>query len=182
MKTKRRSNVPLRVALVLLCLVLITAHFTSGMYARYVTRAKGADQSGTAVFTVRAEAGETDEDGAILPVSIVADGTDENGMAKYVLRLSNPGQTAVRYEATVLFKDSEEEHNAEKFAPGEDNANLSLQGELAPGATAEETFVLDLSDYFKKTAGDGLDFDNDLISGDEGTVPFVVMVTFTQID
>ena len=45
MKGNKRLNLPLTAAGVLFCLVLISLHLTSGIYARYSTRAVGSDAS-----------------------------------------------------------------------------------------------------------------------------------------
>ena len=174
---KRRAYAPMHIALILLCMVLVTAHFTSGMYARFITRADGLDSSNAAAFSVSVDA-ERLEDGQYAPVSIVSNGQDDSGKAIYNIRISNPGETAVRYEAEVSFASEED---AQRFLPGENGSNLLFSGELQPGKEEVKTIVLDMSAYMALTDG-GFDFDNDVISGSSGNIPFTVTVTFLQID
>ena len=47
-----KVNWPMRIAGILLCLVLVSFHFTSGLYARYTTRGEGEDSARVAKFTV----------------------------------------------------------------------------------------------------------------------------------
>lgn len=179
MKTKRKVPVSLRVAAVLLCLVMLSTHFTAGMYARYVTSANGTDYSRAAGFAVSAKVDTDDQTKSPVPVSIVSNGLDDSGRATYEVKVSNTGETAVRYKMVVEFKDDKD---APKFLTGkEEEKYLSFEGELAPGEEATETIILDMSEYFKE-AGDGFDFQNDVISGDSGTIPFEVIVTFVQIN
>ena len=56
MKAKKKIPLSLSAAAVLLSLVLISAHFTSGMYARYAASTSGSDFSRTALFRVSAKA------------------------------------------------------------------------------------------------------------------------------
>ena len=98
----------------LLCLVLVTAHFTSGMYARYVTRAQGSDRGHAAEFDVQATQNKT---------QVVA---GEDG---YQITITNDSKVAVSYEAVIRFDNSADEARFEPVQP--------ITGTLAPGA--EET-------------------------------------------
>ena len=86
MKEKRKPNIFLRAALVLLCMVLLSTHFTAGLYARYTTSAKGSDQSRLASFSVKAE-----------QLSVE---TYQN-VAACSFHVANPGETAVRYSCII---------------------------------------------------------------------------------
>lgn len=173
MKKEHRTPVPVTIAFVLLCLVLISAHFASGMLARYVVEATRQDTTIVASFDVDAVADET------TPVSIVADGTDENGKAQYTVTVKNTGETAVHYEAQVVFTGDDAQENAALFDNSDDQ--LTFDGDLVPGEQADETITLDLSGAFD--ANDKYStFSNDDISGSNGTAPFKVIVTFTQLD
>ena len=57
MKQTKKTSFVLRAACVLLCLVLISAHFTSGLYAKYIVSATGSDTGRTASFRVSAAMG-----------------------------------------------------------------------------------------------------------------------------
>ena len=149
MKTKRRIPFSLSAAAVLLCLVLASAHLTSGLYARYTTGASGSDNGTLAAFNVSAKADEE-------TVSIGTDGTGH-----YVVKVKNPGEVAVRYEARLSVSGEYAGlFDANKLQP-------MRQGMLAPGADAELTFEFDMS---------GTEIT------EPGAVPFTVTVTFTQID
>ena len=178
MKSMKKTPLSLKLAAVLLCLVMLSTHFTSGMYARYVTRANGSDRARIAHFVVSAVEAPS-EDGET-PVKIVSEGVDA-GKATYSLLLTNPGQTAVAYEAVVEFVD-EEGKIAKAFAPtAEDEKALTFSGELSPGGTSTETVTFDLPAYFS-TLNSGFDFSNDEMQVEEGEIQFRVIVTFTQID
>jgi len=47
---KQKVNIPLRAAAVLLCLALVTACMTSGLYARYAATTSGSDSARVAAF------------------------------------------------------------------------------------------------------------------------------------
>ncbi len=81
-------------AAVLLCLILLSAHYTTGMYARYTTRAYGNDKAREASFQVSAE-------GQTSPVEI---GTD--GKGTFSVTIHNDSDVAVRYVAKVVSSDS----------------------------------------------------------------------------
>ena len=169
MTTKRRVPVSVVLAAVILCLVLVSAHFASGIFARYTANAEHDDGARTAGFAVSAE-GPTEN-----PITIVNNGTDESGKAEYTVKIKNGSETAVRYEAAVVFENAED---ASKF-----DDDLSFSGDLGPGEEAEHTLVLDMSAYFATEANDKYStFSNDDMSGDSGKAPFTVPVKLTQIN
>lgn len=49
-RPKAKMNIPMCVAMVLLCLTLITTHMMCGLYARYIARASGEDSARVAEF------------------------------------------------------------------------------------------------------------------------------------
>lgn len=135
---RKRKGMPtvLSVALVLLCLVLVTAHFTTGMYARYTTRSKGDDTGRVASFKVSAS---SDQNG---PVSIEAVG---NRQGVYSLKLNNPGDVTVRYTANVVFDKSDDAGLFEPIEP--------LTGEIAPKGNVTREITFDMSGYLGGGAG-----------------------------
>ncbi len=171
MKAKNKIPVSLSVASVLLCLVLLSAHFTSGMYARYVTSASGGDTSRIAKFVVSGK-------GAEEPVQIKAGDTE----GEYTITLTNNSEVAVRYDLTVSFGLADgatvPTYEVDKEKPGTD----PITGELEPQTDKEISLIFDISDVTAAAASDGLDFSNANISGDSGEIPFEVLVTFTQIN
>lgn len=148
---RKRKGMPtvLSVALVLLCLVLVTAHFTTGMYARYTTRSKGDDTGRIASFNVSATSEQTGT-----PIELTASARS----GEYKLRVTNPGETAVRYKAEVKFASADDAAKFDTVDP--------LTGTLAPGADETRTLTLTMKDTVTGT----------------GEVDFTVVVTFTQID
>ena len=167
MKAKRRTPVSVILAAVTLCLVLVSAHFASGMFARYIVQANGEDEARIAEFDVSAQAPTEN------PITIIANGTDDSGKAEYTVKVKNNSETPVRYEAAVIF---DHEEDADKF-----DGDLTFSGNLAPDEEDEKTLVLDMSAYFE-TNDKYSTFSNDDMSGNKGKAPFDVTVKFTQID
>ena len=170
MKSKRKPPISIIAASVLLCLVLVSVHITSGMFARYIVSADNPDNdSRAAAFHVSAQAPTE------APVTIVADGTDTNGRATYTVRVKNDGETAVKYDAVVSLKDEDKA----KFRDSE--AQLSFDGFLDVNGVAEKQLTFDMSEYFQQNDKYST-FSNDDISGNMGKCPFTVDVKFTQVD
>lgn len=169
MKSVKRPPIAIIAAVALLCLVLVSAHFTSGMFARYTVNASSEGEARVASFDVSAEA-MTES-----PVAIIANGTDENGKSEYTVTIKNHSETAVRFEAAVVFNDEDKA----KF--DDSDGKLTFSGDLAPNGEAEKTITLDMSAYFEENDKYST-FSNDDISGNQGQAPFEVLVTFTQID
>ena len=177
MKTKRRPPIAVYAAAALLCLVLVSMSMTSGVFARYTAKAENPEDDSTAqvaAFAVSVEE-PTEND----PVTIIADGTDDNGKAVYTVKVKNDSEVAVRYSAVVEFTGEKATENAEKFDDSDDQ--LTFTGDLAPKAEAQEQITLDMSAYFE-TNDKYNTYSNDDISGDKGKAPFEVHVTFDQIN
>lgn len=51
-KNTKKLNIPLRVAIMLLCLGLFSAYFVTGLFARYAASAQGSDQARVAKFSI----------------------------------------------------------------------------------------------------------------------------------
>lgn len=175
MKKERRTPLPIVIAFVLFSAVLISAHFTSGLLARYIIRTGGSSETRVAAFGVEATADEAD----VNPVTITIDGTDNSGKAVYTVTVKNTGEVSVSYEATVEFTGDDAQENAAKFDASNDN--LTFTGVLEPGETEQKTVTMDMSAYFE-TTDKWSTYSNDDISGDSGDAPFTVNVRFTQLD
>ncbi|MBQ3331776.1 MAG: hypothetical protein IJG87_11440 [Ruminococcus sp.] len=176
MKAKSKPPIAVIAAAALLCLVMVSMSMASGMFARYTVKASSPDDDSdarTAAFAVSAEA-PTES-----PVTIIPDGTDDNGKAVYTVRVKNDSEVAVRYEAVVNFTGEHAAENKEKFDNSDDQ--LTFTGELAPMEEKDETLTLDMSAYFDENDRYAT-FSNDDISGSKGKAPFEVNVKFTQID
>ena len=179
MKSKSKPSIAAIAAAALLCLVLISMHMTAGMFARYTAKAESPDEDSgarTAAFAVSVE--EPTENN---PVTIIADGTDENGKAVYTVKVKNDSEVAVCYEAKVVFSEDPTTHETDESKFVNDNDQLSFTGYLAPTEAKEETLTLDMSSYFEENDKYST-YSNDDISGSKGKAPFDVNVKFTQID
>ena len=175
MKTKKRIPVPLGAAMLLLCLVLVTAHFSTGMLARYVTRTSGGDSGHVASFKVTATADETE------PLSVAFLGEDDDGKADYEIKISNPSVIAVRYEAVVSFAEGEKILPTVSFKEDDkeddgkidkaEGSDLKFEGNLAPGDEKTITVTFDLNKELTSSYSDqGLDFENNETSEETGTI------------
>lgn len=169
MKMKKRTSGILHIAAVLLCLVLVSTYFNSGMLAKYVTRANGHDTARIAALQVSVE---TKEDTSKADVYT----------RTYTVTLTNNSDVAMRYEAAPLLtlkdgKDSSAAISGDKEHPVE---NGIFTGMLGPHDSETVTLTLDLSQVEIGTDAFGT-FDNTDISATAG-LSFTVTVTFTQID
>lgn len=172
MKKRNRTSRILSAAAVLLCLVLVSSYFSTGMLARYVTRANGADTSRLAALKVSAVTVEDKEAATAFTRT-------------YVVTLNNDSDVAVRYEASPVLELPEGSTGDAKITGDEkhpvDEEKGVFSGMLAPGANETVTLTLDLSGLELGT--DAFDtFRNDDISGALLELSFTVTVTFTQID
>ena len=101
----RIMNPMLSAAAILLCLVLITSHFTSGLYAKYTAEASGSGSARVASFVI-----ETDLDRVRLGTSeaptLLLGGEDEVQSAELPFFIANGSEVTVGYSITVDFKDA----------------------------------------------------------------------------
>ena len=170
MKQRKKTGFALGAACVLLCLVLISAHFASGMYAKYIVNTRGGDSARAASFRVR------------------ADMTGEAGV--YGLSFTNSSETAVSYSVKVqpqapgMFSAISLDGGAAP-TPDENGAvTFADVGTLAPGAagSAALTLIVDPTWVDPDAGSDAPDFSNDNTASAEAELPFTVIVTFVQID
>lgn len=91
--TKNKKNRPMYAACILLCLVLITAHMTSGLYSRYTAGGSGSDSARVISFGNLT----LTESGDFL--------ADDQGSSTNTLRVT-PGVNLAK-QATVNFEGSE---------------------------------------------------------------------------
>ena len=171
MKKVIKSNIAIKAAGVLLCLVLISAHFTSGLYARYISRARDGDRSRVSAFAVRAD--------------MIQEDTGE-----YTLSLSNQAEVPVRYSVTVTLHQSlpdgsiaAAELNGVSMEFDESGAvTFPDVGVLSSGSGATATLSIS-ADFSGSTGGAAVeDFDNDSISVNGWDCPFTVTVQYVQIN
>lgn len=157
-KTNRKVNIPMCVALVLLCLVLVSAHLTSGLFARYTSSSTGSDSARVAKFEVVTT-------GSTSGISVKT-GTSDPDTTSYTITIENKSEVAVSYQLTPVLDDS---------PAGVSAALDSNTGELAAGA-APVTHTLTLSvDWAAFTQGQtGANVSKD--------ISFTVNIHFEQID
>lgn len=90
----RLGSLMIRVALILLCLVMISVHMMSGMCARYTTKGSGGDDARVAKFDVVVTGVPAD--------SIVV--YSETAGDVYSIRVENRSEVAVSYDISVKFE------------------------------------------------------------------------------
>ena len=178
-----RPNRILQIAGILLCLVLVSAHFTTGMYARFTSRSSAADRARIASFRVQITGAEE-----VAP-------PDESGRAVYKVTVSNLSEVAVSClvelefdeELSILEATFREGGNAESAVTIADDAAYKVGGnvQMAPQGSAELTFRLrfDTADLVRLLTINNTTLDaNDNISTAVGHIDFTAVATFTQID
>ena len=164
MEEKRQSKrqiVPFRILIVLFCLALISTYYCSSLYAKFSTGVPSSALAEAARFSVKAE-GNSEVNPKTIEIKAYS---DENNDVTYSILLKNPGDVAVKYE-TVIYVNNE-------ALLDEEGKPVSFTGELAAGGSCEIEIPL----YVMNP--DALDFNNETGYAD---VPFVALVTFTQID
>ncbi len=183
MKKMNRPNRVLGAAAILLCLCLISAHFTMGLYARYTTRASRSDAARVAEFKVEAEVTEVTE---------AASGTDTSLTRSYQAKLVNNSEVAVRASIKMVFNDKGvivKSGNAGGSDVNGDENTIVFNGtyDLAPGQTLENitfTITFDAASVFAaKSIDNKIDtFSNEDLSSATYQLPYNAIVTFVQID
>lgn len=84
-------------AAILLCLVLITTHLTSGLYAKYTSRASAHDSASVALWKVGATGGK--------PALTIDCSTSDLDDA-YKFKVTNNSEVSVRYNIIVVFTEA----------------------------------------------------------------------------
>lgn len=153
-----KINIPMCAACVLLCLTLISIHFTSGLYAKYTARADGGDAARVAVFDVDI-AGDTEA------VSVVCGKETDN---VYTITVTNKSEVAVEYKLSCTFDDSAVDYISAVF----DNST----GSLPVGGEANAELAFKVTDWNPVTQ----EVKND--SSATKDFDFTVTVNVVQID
>lgn len=168
MKQTKKPCYAMRAACVLLCLVLISVHLVTGLYARFINKAVGSDSSRAAAYRVSAVM------------------TGESGT--YEIALSNRSEAAARYSVTfettpgmytsVKLNDLTADINAEG------KAEFPNVGALAPKGNGSLTLVLTPNPVYTGSGSDDtvLDFSNESTSSAENELPFTVTVRYVQVN
>ncbi|MBR6109583.1 MAG: hypothetical protein IKQ36_07580 [Clostridia bacterium] len=161
MKHKRSTKgIWLDVGVLIVCLAIITSCLSSGMFAKFATRAdRLKDSAQIASFNVSA-------------VLRNASASIDGGAAEYELTLGNNSEAAVYYSVTLDFGPSAKGlavRIGSKIASVDDNGTVTFErvGTMAPGRTNVTV---------------GITVSRGEYAGGEETFDFTANVTFTQID
>lgn len=144
MNKRIKSSIPVgtflyRTALVLVCLVMLSFHLMSGLFAKYSVTGHASDSARVAKFDV-AITGP-----AMNAVEIVCASMD-NQSGVYQLEVHNASEVAVSYQLNVLMDST----------PGVIYTLTPETGTIAPGATANVTltFTVDWAKFTENAVGD----------------------------
>ena len=103
-QNRRRSSrrigvggILLRVALVLLCLVLLSVYLMKGLYARYQTTGSGSDSARVAKFDVNVHFKE----GGVLKDSVNAEMKYNQATGAYTIVVDNDSEVDIRYDIYI---------------------------------------------------------------------------------
>ena len=153
----RLGSLMIRIALILLCLVMISVHMMSGMYARYTTSGTGSDDARVAKFDVKVNG----SDDVTIDCKVGEDGT-------YEITVNNESEAAVSYKISVS-------HGAVDGVSSSLNNN---SGVLAPGTTTQA------KDHVLTFTVDWAKFTADVENAASKTVSFKFTVTIdvVQVD
>lgn len=176
-REKGRANIPLLIAALLICGVLLSMYFTSGVLARYTAEGSGNDAARVAIFNTSLERKAEESDAVlsyIYPVAVNVSDEDNS----YTLLVKNNSEVAVRYTVELRFQNDVPAYlTVEGGTVSEDDAKIITLsgGELAPNSDVVSysiEFGIDL-DKFTEDA-DGLSASAEL--------DFDAFVKFVQID
>lgn len=195
-KQSRKVNIPFTIAVVLLCLLTFSVYLTSGMLARYTTRASFSDSARVAKFTVGATSSITnmkfdyrggafkavDEQGGVIVVNNV-----EQTVHPYSLTVTNNSEVAVRYNVELIPEAGSFANITVSAMVGETALTVTVTdgkavingGELAAGSTSEVmTINFSVADSYLNTLTPTT---NTLVATDTA-IDFDALVRIVQID
>lgn len=89
MKNKHKINIPLFLAGVLFCLILISFNLTSNLYAKYSTSATGSDSARVAKFDVSTSTDSQSDTIELVPGDSASTGT-------YTFKITNSSEVVVK--------------------------------------------------------------------------------------
>lgn len=135
----RKSNIPMRVAMVLLCLVLATMCWNSGLMARYRSTASGSDSARVAKFDVDLAAHDGSQIIEIAPFAVQLSPVDgDNGFvdAGNKIAVANNSEVAVK-----LTFDVTDTGNLDLVYRWQYQSNVVTEVVLAPGEVMQSNFL-----------------------------------------
>lgn len=140
---KLNLNFVFKLVAVLLCLVLVTTHLSSKLYAKYTSRASGSDSARVAVWNVDASS-----NGSNLVINCAdASAVDQVMTDTYGLTVTNDSEVAVSYDLIVVFNQALADeitltldNNAIAATTTTDNKTFvfSNVGQLGVGSTSKD--------------------------------------------
>ncbi len=180
MKNRKKVNIPLRIAGILLCFVVFALFFSSGMLARYSTGAGAPDNARVAKFsnTVTLVDGEAT---VALPDTVAT--TDD----PFKFTVENDSEVAVRYTLELVFPEGKPnyltvQYDGAELTPDAETGVISvLCGELAVGGNFTNdklTFAIDGALF---TEGIEAPATGEIATGDV-EIDFDAYVKFVQVD
>ena len=177
MNSKRKKNVFIRIAVVLLCVVLFSSHLVSGMFAKYTA---GADKIGDSAKAASVDLRVT------LPQLDPQSG-------KFDFSVNNASAVSFSYDVIVAFSDPAEGIDVTKvFDP--DSVKIGSTpytsksadgkvftftnfGKISPGTSTEYSLSFDIITPYAN-----VDSTINKLSVYDGGFPFTVSVKATQVD
>lgn len=96
-KSNKKHPIVFYVGLVLACLVLISTHFTSGLYARYISTVSASDAARVAKFQITDTLAITDSEGNAVNVTVVADSLIPGERTTYAFSVVNNSEVTVNF-------------------------------------------------------------------------------------
>lgn len=158
----RLGSLMMRIAAVLLCLVMVSVHLMSGMYAKYTTNGSGTDDARVAKFDVEIN-GSAD-------VTVDCK-TGDNGT--YEITVNNKSEVAVSYTISVTTAVAKDSLNFDKSAV---TAELDTdKGALPVSGSGTHILTFTVNDWSKITKN---------MTGENGLVSlnFTVTIDVVQVD
>lgn len=98
-QNKTPKNIPIRVAVVLFCLTLLSVYLVTGLFARYTTTAQSSDQARVAAFSIQSGIQDGDTQSKTVRTEIVPGAAQEVNIV-----IHNKSEVAVEYTVKVAKK------------------------------------------------------------------------------
>lgn len=166
----KKPNIVLCAGLVLLCLTFFSVYFTSGLYARYMTKDSAEDSARVAKFNVVVTPKEKELNDIVL--ATISSGNDDK--SSYIITLDNNSEVAVNYELILEYKAGINSNGVSySFLRGVNNAQT---GSLGPNSKINDimlSFSVNWDEFTEDAKGN---------SSKDETLEFKVIVKITQID
>lgn len=140
---KRKLNIPMFAALILLLLTMVTTHITSGLYARYTGSASGSASARVAKFKVT---GSLDKEDITVDCAQGKSGT-------YQITVKNDSEVTVKYSMRVMLSQDVPKNAVQVIRDDQEPIYATQKMEfadieqLAPGETGLHTLGFGIMDW-----------------------------------